>query len=52
VINILSSFQPIGTEIKGVTKNYAFLLTILGAGFMILFLLLRHLNNYLSAYRN
>jgi hypothetical protein len=52
VINILSSFQPIGTEIKGVTKNYAFLLTVLGAGFMILFLLLRHLNNYLSAYRN
>jgi hypothetical protein len=50
VINILSSFQPIGTEIKGVTKNYAFLLTVLGAGFMILFLLLRHLNAYLENY--
>jgi hypothetical protein len=51
VINILSSFQPIGTEIKGVTKNYAFLLTILGAGFMILFLLVRQLNNYLNNYK-
>jgi hypothetical protein len=51
VINILSSFQPIGTEIKGVTKNYAFLLTVLGAGFMILFLLVRQLNNYLNNYK-
>jgi len=51
VINVLSSFQPIGAEIKGITKNYAFLLMVLGAGLMALFLLLRQLNNYLSAYR-
>ena len=50
VINVLSSFQPIGTEIKGVTKNYAFLLAILGVGFMILVLLLRILNRYLASY--
>ena len=50
VINVLSSFQPIGTEIKGVTKNYAFLLTFLGAGLMVLFLLLRLLNRYLTSY--
>ena len=51
VINVLSSFQPIGTEIKGVTKNYAFLLMVLGAGLRLLFLLLRKLNNYLSTYK-
>ncbi|ARV15530.1 ECF transporter S component [Polaribacter sp. SA4-12] len=51
VINVLSNFQPIGSEVKGVTKNYAFLLTILGAGFMILFLLVRLLNKYLNTYK-
>jgi ribosomal protein L6P/L9E len=50
VINVISSFQPIGSEIKGVTKNYAFLLAILGVGFMILVLLLRILNRYLASY--
>jgi hypothetical protein len=50
VINVLSSFQPIGAEIKGVTKNYAFLLMVLGAGLMVLFLLLRQLNAYLENY--
>ena len=51
VINVLSNFQPIGTEIKGVTKNYTFLLSILGAGLMILFLLLKELNTYLNKYK-
>jgi ribosomal protein L6P/L9E len=50
VINVISSFQPIGSEIKGVTKNYAFLLAIVGVGFMILVLLLRILNRYLASY--
>ena len=50
VINVLSSFQPIGAEIKGITKNYAFLLMVLGAGLMVLFLLLRQLNAYLENY--
>ena len=50
VINVISSFQPKGSEIKGVTKSYAFLLAILGVGFMILVLLLRILNRYLKNY--
>ncbi|PWG05608.1 hypothetical protein [Polaribacter aquimarinus] len=52
VINIISNFQPIGYEIKGVTKNYSFLLAFLGAGLIILFLLLKKLNNYLNNYKN
>ena len=51
VINVISNFQPIGTEIKGAKNNYAFLLTVLCAGLMILFILLRQLNNFLSAYK-
>lgn len=50
VINVLSNFQPIGAKIKGVTSNYAFLLSVLGAGCMILFLLVRKLNRYLNNY--
>ena len=51
VINVISNFQPIGTEIKGATNNYAFLLTVLCAGLMTLFILLRQLNNYLNNYK-
>ncbi len=51
VLNVISNFQPTGYEIKGIDKNYGFL----GAGFaltlMILFLLLRQLNNYLNNYK-
>ena len=50
VINVISNFQPIGTEVKGLTKNKAFLLALLGGVLMILFLLLRRLNSYLSSY--
>jgi hypothetical protein len=50
VINVLSNFQPIGSKIKGVTNNYAFLLTGFGASCMILFLLLIKLNRYLNSY--
>ena len=51
VINVISNFQPIGYEIKGVTKNYAFLLCLVGAGLMIVFLLLLMLNKYLDNYK-
>lgn len=51
VINVLSNFQPIGYEIKGITKNYAFLLSVLFSGFMIAFLLLVKLNTYLNNYK-
>jgi hypothetical protein len=52
IINVFSSFQPIGTEIKGATENYAFLLASLGAGLMVLWLLLRQLNTYIDTYNN
>ncbi|QVY64745.1 hypothetical protein [Polaribacter sp. Q13] len=51
VINVISNFQPIGTKIKGVTKNYAFLLGVLGAVFMIVLLVLLKLNKYLGNYK-
>lgn len=51
VINVISNFQPVGYEIKGVTKNYAFLLALLGASLMIIFLLLAQLNKYLDNYK-
>ncbi|PQJ77184.1 hypothetical protein [Polaribacter glomeratus] len=51
VINVISNFQPIGYEIKGVTKNKGFLLGFLGAGFMIVFLLLIKLNSFLANYK-
>jgi hypothetical protein len=50
IINVLSSFQPIGSEIRGVTKNYAFLFSFLGAGLMVVFLLIKQLNGYLNDY--
>ena len=51
VVNVISNFQPIGYEIKGITKNYAFLLASLAIVLMILFLLLLKLNNYLNNYK-
>ncbi|NCT10079.1 MAG: hypothetical protein GW772_08385 [Flavobacteriia bacterium] len=51
VINVISNFQPVGYEIKGVTKNYVFQLGGLGAFIMIFFLLLVKLNNFLNHYK-
>jgi hypothetical protein len=51
VINVISNFQPIGYKIKGVTKNYVFILGVLGAGLMITFLLLVKLNWFLENYK-
>ena len=51
VINVISNFQPIGTEVKGITKNYGFLLGSLGGALMIFWLLLRQLNTYLENYK-
>ena len=50
VINVISNFQPVGYEIKGIEKNYGFLIAGLGAILMILFLLLKQLNVYLNNY--
>jgi hypothetical protein len=51
VINVISNFQPIGYEMKGVTKNYAFIFGALSSGLMILFLLLVKFNVFLTNYR-
>ena len=51
VINVISNFQPIGTEVIGVTKNYIFLLGSLGGALMIFWLLFRQLNTYLENYK-
>lgn len=51
VINVISNFQPVGYKIKGITKNYAFLLAALGAILAILFLLIKQLNTYLENYK-
>jgi hypothetical protein len=51
VINVISNFQPIGYEIKGIAKNYVFQSGALGAGLMIFFLLLVKLNVYLNNYK-
>ncbi|MFQ3181757.1 MAG: hypothetical protein ACI9Z4_001356, partial [Polaribacter sp.] len=52
VINLLSDFQPIGSEIKGVTQNKAVQLAALGALFVIFILILIKVNTYLSNYKN
>jgi hypothetical protein len=52
VINVISNFQPTGYEIKGITKNYGFLLGVLGGILMVCFLLLAKLNKYLNSYRS
>ena len=52
VINLLSNFQPIGSEIKGVTQNKATQLAALGAVLMIFMLILIKVNTYLSNYKN
>jgi hypothetical protein len=51
VINVISNFQPIGYEIKGIDNNYGFLAAGLALTLMILFLLLNQLNNYLDKYK-
>ena len=51
VINVISNFQPVGYEIKGITKNYAFQLGGLGAVLMIFYVMILKLNVYLNNYK-
>ena len=51
VLNVLSNFQPIGYEIKGVDENYGVLAAAMAFALMILFLLLKELNLYLNNYK-
>ncbi len=51
VVNVISNFQSVGYEIKGIEKNYIFLLAALFSLVMVLFLLLKQLNTYLENYK-
>jgi len=51
VINVVSNFQAVGYEIKGIEKNYTFLIGALFVLLTIAFLLLKQLNNYLENYK-
>lgn len=51
IINVVSNFQPIGYEVKGITKHKAVQLAVLGVFLMIFSLLLIKVNKYLSNYK-
>lgn len=51
ILNIISSFQPIGTEVKGVLKDYKVQLALLFSGLMIVLIVLQRLNTYLNNYK-
>lgn len=51
VLNVISNFQPIGYEIKGIEKNTGVQAALLGIVLMLLFLFLKQLNNYLNNYK-
>ena len=51
ILNVISKFQPIGYEIKGIDENYGLLVAGIGVALMVLFLLLRKLNIYLNNYK-
>jgi len=51
VINVISNFQQVGYEIKGIKKNYVFLIGALFSLLMVFFLLLKQLNTYLENYK-
>ena len=51
VLNVISNFQPIGYEIKGIDNNDGVQIALLGVILMVLFLLLKQLNTYLNNYK-
>ena len=52
VINIISNFQPVGSEIKGIGQNYIFIIAGLAVILVSGFILLIKLNSYLESYKN
>jgi hypothetical protein len=48
---VISNFQPVGYEVKGIEKNEIFRVALLGISVMIFFLLLKMLNGYLDRYK-
>jgi hypothetical protein len=51
VVHVVSGFKPIGYKVSGITKNFIFLLGVLGAVLVIITLLLIKLNSYLNNYK-
>jgi len=51
VINVISNFQTIGYEVKGIQKNYIFLFAFVFAVLTIFGILLYRLNFYLTNYK-
>jgi hypothetical protein len=51
VINLLSDFQPIGSEMKEITRNKALQLAVLGAVLMMSMLILIKINKYLIHFK-
>lgn len=51
VLNIVSGFKPVGSKVRGVTKNYIFILGLLSVVLTIFILLLIRLNTYLNNYK-
>ena len=51
VINIISNFQPIGSEISGIIENAIFKFPFFGALLMVLVLVFLNINKYLSNYK-
>mgnify|MGYP000440722467 CR=1 FL=1 len=51
VLNVISNFQPVGYEIKGIDKNYGVLAAGLGVLLMVFFLLLKQLNKHLDNFK-
>ncbi|MDG2444999.1 MAG: hypothetical protein P8M14_06075 [Flavobacteriaceae bacterium] len=51
VINIISNFKSVGSEIKGITKNLIFIMAALAFLLTLFFILLLDLNKYLENYK-
>ena len=51
VINVISNFQPVGYEIKALTRNSIVIFATFALAFMAGFLLLLKLNKFLEAYK-
>ncbi|MCF6279443.1 MAG: hypothetical protein L3J14_03765 [Flavobacteriaceae bacterium] len=52
VVNVITTFNPVGSNRGKISDTYKFILTYLFGGGMLAFLLLKRLNNYLNHYKN
>lgn len=52
VVNVITTFNPVGANRGKLSDSYKFILGYLFSSGMLLFLLLKRLNNYLTYYKN